>query len=112
MSPDTTALLTEKKACAAAIRRLAATTDILNHPEANPPQKAANLMATLTAKRYPRLTEAEKNFQQFTDSLRLPKNATLSHAPAFEKDTVTLTISFKNQEDLLKSWQFIASALK
>ena len=86
--------------------------DILNHPEANPPQKAANLMATLTAKRYPRLTEAEKSFQQFTDSLKLPKNATLSHAPAFEKDTVTLSISFKNQEELLKSWHFIASGLK
>lgn len=86
--------------------------NILNHPDANPPQKASHLMTTLTAKRYPRLSEAEKDFQQFADSLNLPQNATVNHAPSFEKDTVTLSISFTNRQELLDKWPSIEARLK
>lgn len=86
--------------------------EIINHPEANPPQKAANLMALLTEKRSPRLTEAEKNFRKFQNSLNLPKNTALSHAQSFEKDTVTVSITFKDMEELQGKWPAIDSALE
>ncbi len=85
---------------------------ILNHQEANPPQKTSNLMAVLTAKRYPRLTEAEDAFRRFTDSLKLPQNVAISHAPAFEKDTLTLTVSFKDKDTLIRKWEAIKSAME
>jgi len=85
---------------------------ILNHQDANPPQKTSNLMAALTAKRYPRLTEAEDAFRRFADSLKLPQNATISHAPAFEKDTITIAVSFKDKDDLLTKWEAVKSAMK
>lgn len=86
--------------------------EIINHPEANPPQKAANLLALLTRKRLPRLTEAEEKFRKFQNSLNLPKNVELSHAQSFERDAVTVSITFYNQEELQEIWPGIDSALK
>lgn len=85
--------------------------DVINHPEANLPQKAANLLALLTKKRLPRLTEAEKKFRKLQSSLNLPKNAALSHAQSFEKDTVTVSITFKDMEELQEKWPTIGLAL-
>lgn len=80
---------------------------ILNHPQANPPQKSTQLMAWLTRQRFPRLTAAEQKFKAFTDSLALPPGAVLSHALSFEKDAITLALRFHNETDFLKTWQKI-----
>lgn len=80
------------------------TKQIIDHQQANPPQKCANLMTLLDRKRFPRLSEAEKEFQRFAKSLGLPKGTTLSHVPSFEKDLITLSITFNNREKLLKVW--------
>ncbi len=88
------------------------TKQIIDHPQANPPQKCANLMTLLERKRFPRLSEAEKEFQRFAKSLGLSKGTTISHTPSFEKDLVTLSITFKNREKLLKVWSKIKPALE
>ncbi|MCK5322739.1 MAG: ParB N-terminal domain-containing protein [Desulfobulbaceae bacterium] len=84
---------------------------IIDHPGTNPPQKCTNLMTWLNRKCFPRLSEAEKEFRRFAGSLGLPKETTLSHAPSFEKDSVTLSVTFGNREKLLKAWPKIKSAL-
>ncbi len=85
--------------------------EILDHPTANPPQKAANFMKWLTRKQLPRLSKAEADFTQFIGKLGLPKGTTLSHAPSFETDALTLTINFRNKEDLLKVWPDMQNTL-
>jgi len=79
--------------------------DILNHPQANPPQKSTNLMIWLTQKRFPRLSAAEREFKEFSTALNLPPGAVLSHSLSFEKDAITLSLLFNNEKDFLKSWQ-------
>ena len=85
---------------------------ILNHAGANLPQKAANLMAWINRKRFPRLSEAEQEFRRFTGRLRLPKGVSLDHSPSFEKDELTLTITIPNQERLKELWSKLEPLLK
>ncbi|MCF6289405.1 MAG: hypothetical protein L3J03_00150 [Desulfobacterales bacterium] len=84
---------------------------ILEHPGANAPQKGGNLMAWLQAQRLPRYSEAEKEFRRLVGSLGLPRGTALGHSPYFEKDTLTLTVTFKNQDDFLKYWPGVRNAL-
>ncbi len=83
--------------------------EILEHEEANQPQKATNIMNWLAKKCNPRLKEAENSFSQFTKSLKLPSSVHLSHAPSFEKDELQLTINFKNRDHLAKTWKKVKS---
>lgn len=85
--------------------------EIINHPEANPPQKAAMLMSWLTSLCYPRLTEAAKEFRSFVGKLQLPKGVTLAHTTSFEKDNMQMTIDFKDQQQLTEKWPIIREAL-
>ncbi len=97
-----------------AIHKILADDDIKNiiqHKEANIPQKTANLMAYLVRALSPRLTEAEKSFRQFSAKLNLPKHVRLSHADNFERDTLSLAIEFINREELEKSWKSLADVL-
>jgi len=82
-------------------------TGILDHPQANPPQKSTQLMTWLTRQRFPRLSEAEHKFKAFTDKIDLPAGAILSHALSFEKDALTLSLRFTDETDFLKTWQRI-----
>lgn len=84
---------------------------ILNHPEANRPQKARNLMAWINRQRFPRLTEAEKEFRHLCGGLHLPKEISLSHSPSFEKDELTLSITIQNQAALKKLYPKLADIL-
>lgn len=86
--------------------------EILTHPEANPPQKAANLMQWLASRLSPRLAEAEKEFRRFSAGLQLPRGSKVEHALSFERDTVTLTLPFKNQEALQKVWPELKALLQ
>jgi len=74
--------------------------DILHHKDANPPQKAANLMSFLQSALSPRYSEAQKAFNVLKQSLKLPKWAVLAHTTAFEKDELILSLTFENAETL------------
>jgi ParB-like chromosome segregation protein Spo0J len=74
--------------------------EIMTHNEANPPQKAANLMFLLQSALSPRHTDAQKKFNTLKQGLNLPKWAALTHTAAFEKDDLVLSLTFKCAEDL------------
>jgi ParB family chromosome partitioning protein len=78
---------------------------ILNQPQTNIPQKSGHLMTWLTERRFPRLTEAERQFHEFAADLHLPKGARLTHSPAFEKNELTLSLTFKDETEFLRIWQ-------
>ncbi|MBU0965491.1 MAG: hypothetical protein KKA54_03820 [Proteobacteria bacterium] len=80
---------------------------IINHGEANSPQKTANLMKWLTCERFPRLSQAEKEFQHFVTGLALPDQARVEHSPSFEKDELLFTLSCANRKEFLTIWQEI-----
>jgi ParB-like chromosome segregation protein Spo0J len=84
---------------------------ILHHKKSNPPQKTANIMSWLSAKKNPLYTETEKNFNQLITSLDLPKHITVAHTPFFENDMTTLTITFSDLEQFRKEWQKIEEVL-
>ncbi len=73
---------------------------ILEHPTANVPQQTAMLMNWLDRQRFPRLHQAETAFRQLKKDLQLPKDMTLEHALSFERDSLTLSISFADAERL------------
>lgn len=74
-------------------------TEILQHQEMNIPQKIQNLGNLLQQENSPTASQAEEQFLQEVKSLHLEPNQTLSHSPSFEKDEVTLSITFKNLQD-------------
>ncbi|OKY74156.1 MAG: hypothetical protein BM485_15225 [Desulfobulbaceae bacterium DB1] len=80
---------------------------IINHPEANVPQKTANLMKWLSSQRFPRFSEAEKNFHQFTAGLALPTEARLEHSLSFEKNELLLTLSCADRPHFTQIWERI-----
>jgi len=71
-------------------------TAILDHKEMNNPQKIHHLSTYLQSKINPTVAQTEAAFQQKVKSLQLPPNSSISHSPSFEKDTVTLSITFEN----------------
>ncbi len=79
---------------------------------ANTPQAAASLMKTLHEASHPLSCTAEKRFHEQEKGLRLPANCTLSHSPSFEKDTVTLSINFKNFDQMSRAWKTIKNQLE
>ncbi|MBA3016209.1 MAG: hypothetical protein FP815_14860 [Desulfobulbaceae bacterium] len=85
--------------------------EIIDHPEANAPQKTTQAMQYLTRKHAPNLAAAEKEFSQLTKRLNLPKGASLSHSPSYEKDELTLSLTFANQEALLAAWPALLESL-
>ncbi|SDO81791.1 ParB/RepB/Spo0J family partition protein [Desulforhopalus singaporensis] len=83
-------------------------TGILNHPELNNPQKFAHLADVLEQSLKPSFKKAEEDFNLSVKKLSLPKTHSLAHCQAFEKDEVTLSITFatlKECEDYLKNRQ-------
>lgn len=81
---------------------------ILNHPEMNIPQKSQSLLQLLQHNHTPSLSEAESRFTGWKKGLALPDNCTVSHSPAFEQDSVTLSVTFTSRvqlEDCLKEMQ-------
>lgn len=81
--------------------------DILNHQEANPPQKTKNLMNRLSRKYMPRSSHAADEFRRFAASMHLPQNVSVDHTPFFEDDSVTLSITFSNRESVQNAWKKI-----
>jgi len=85
--------------------------DILNHQEANPPQKTKNLMNWLSRKHMPRSSSAADEFKRFAASMHLPENASLAHTPYFEDDSVTLSINFSNRKSVQNAWEKIKDTI-
>lgn len=71
----------------------------------NIPQKTSALMTWLHSKHAPAVTAAEKEFAQLPRKLNLPEWAVLTHSPAFEKDRLTLSLTFQNYHELEKFWK-------
>jgi ParB-like chromosome segregation protein Spo0J len=89
------------KSTIAAFLATAAAQEILNSHELNPPQKVGHFMAWLHQQQFPRFSEAERQFKDFCRSLPLPAGATVQHAPFFEKDEITLSLTFPGRQELL-----------
>ena len=85
--------------------------DILNHQEANPPQKTKNLMNWLSRKHMPRSSSAADEFKRFAASMHLPENVSLTHTPFFEDDSVTLSINFSNRKPVQNVWKKIKNEI-
>jgi len=77
--------------------------EILKHQEMNNPQKAQHLATLLQDRLTPNYHKAEEQFKNDVKELQLPTNCTISHVPAFEKDEITLSITFKSLEEC-KKW--------
>ena len=86
--------------------------DILNHQEANPPQKTKNLMNWLSREYMPRSSHAADEFRRFAASMHLPQNVSVDHTPFFEDDSVTLSITFSSRESLKNAWETIKSTIR
>lgn len=69
---------------------------ILDHAEMNIPQQIHHLGTLLLQEIHPSSSLAEELFAQQVKTLQLPKNYAVSHSPSFEKDDITLSITFKN----------------
>lgn len=94
----------------AALLDNAAVREILQHREANPPQKTKNLMLWLSRRHMPRSTQAEEEFGRFMAAMQLPKNVSVAHTPFFEDDAMTLSITFPNKKSLQQAWGKIRHA--
>ena len=83
---------------------------ILQHQDANPPQKTKNLMLWLSSRHRPRSTQAEEEFARFIAALQLPRNVSVQHTPFFEDDSITLSITFGNRKSFHRAWEKIRHA--
>jgi hypothetical protein len=74
-------------------------TEILDHKEMNIPQKIQHLGVLLQHVINPMSSATEEHFAKHVKGLQLPENLSISHSPSFEKDEITLSITFKNFAD-------------
>lgn len=78
---------------------------ILNHPEMNIPQKTQSLLQHLQQHHSPALTHAELQFNTWRKGLTLPDTCTITHSIAFEQDSVTLSVKFKDRKQFESCWK-------
>ena len=76
-----------------------AVVEILDHKQMNIPQKIQHLGNLLQHLVAPDSALAEEAFAQKVKNLQLPPSHLIGHSPFFEKDEVTLSITFKNFAD-------------
>ncbi|TKB28102.1 hypothetical protein FCL47_01015 [Desulfopila sp. IMCC35006] len=76
--------------------------EILEHTMMNIPQKIQHLGNMLQHAVAPTSALAEEAFALQIKGLQLPSSYTVSHSPFFEKDDVTLSITFKNLADCIR----------
>jgi ParB family chromosome partitioning protein len=74
--------------------------NILDEQSISLAQQTACLMKHLQNRQSPRLSAAEEEFEAWQSRLQLPKWASVSHTPAFEKDRVYLNLDFSNRNQL------------
>ncbi len=69
---------------------------ILSESRLNIPQKIQHLGTLLQTLLQPSLYREEQIFKEQVQQLALPENYSIKHSPAFEKDEITLEITFKD----------------
>jgi ParB family chromosome partitioning protein len=84
--------------------------NILQHQNANPPQKTKNLMLWLSRKHMPRYSQAAEEFRCFITAMQLPQNVSVAHTPSFEDESMTLSIIYPNRKSLQNAWEKIREA--
>ncbi len=75
---------------------------IVLEQDMNPPQKAKLVLEYLRNRRFPRLSRAEKFFQNRVSRIKLPKGVNIRHPPHFEGSDYHLEIAFKDGGILMK----------
>ena len=73
----------------------------------NIPQKGTLLLQWLHTACCPRSTAAKQEFRRFVGQLNLPAGMTISHTPAFEDDTLVVSLTFPNREALQEKLSYI-----
>ncbi len=86
--------------------------EIIKEPLANPPQSTAMLMNWLSSQCHPRLSEAENDHRSFIKRMDLPTGVSIAHAQSFEKDTLKMSIEFKDRQDLEEKWPALKELLR
>ncbi len=84
---------------------------ILNHKNMNIPQKTQHLGVLLGNRHTPSSTQAEEEFNELIKSLHLPAHCSISHSKSFERDQVTLSITFKNMSECKEKWAILKRTL-
>ncbi|MBW2502918.1 MAG: ParB/RepB/Spo0J family partition protein [Deltaproteobacteria bacterium] len=85
---------------------------ILHHSEANPPQKTKMLMHWLHRQHMARYSRASEEFNRFAGAMQLPENVSLTPAPAFEDESLTLSITFPNRKSLQHAWKQVRKSFE
>jgi ParB family chromosome partitioning protein len=68
--------------------------EILLHPEMNKPQKIANLFTVLQKNLFPQSSSAEEGFLKTVHKMDLPAACSITHSQSFERDDVSVTLTF------------------
>lgn len=79
--------------------------NLLNQHDGNIPQITHQVLQLLQEKCFPKSSAAIKEFMVRKQNLKLPKNCDLQHTQAFEKDEVTLTITYQSLDDFENKWK-------
>ncbi|MDR3629248.1 MAG: hypothetical protein P4L42_02800 [Desulfocapsaceae bacterium] len=75
---------------------------VIDHRGMNIPQKVNRLFSQLQKRAYPQSTTAQDFFLAQVQGLDLPASCTITPAPFFERDEVSLTVRFSNFEECRK----------
>jgi hypothetical protein len=77
---------------------------ILEHSEMNIPQKTHSLLELLQRRSFPRSSDAEQFFRDRERRLQLPAHCELTHSLNFEKNEVSLTVTYPNLDRCEQAW--------
>jgi len=78
----------------------------------NGPQKGNALLKWLRLKKTPLSAQAENDFQSFCRQLALPEGASVEHTTSFEDDQVSLTITYRSKNQLVRHWPELKALLE
>ena len=86
--------------------------ETMSNPKLEPSQITQKIRTYLKARRFPYLTNAENHFSQMVSHLSLKPGLTLTPPSNFEGSQFTLSISFKDPDDLAAYQSAISELLK
>ncbi len=73
--------------------------DVLGSEKLSAAQKAEKIRHDLRRKRFPTLSSWEETFDSLLSKMRLPEEVTLKPSPFFEEEKLSLSFTFKSQEE-------------
>lgn len=85
---------------------------VLSTEEMNKPQVTQQLFQILHEMAFPKSNQAIEEFNQKKTQLNLPESCDIQPAKAFERDEVTLTVTFKSLQDFEYKWKEIKRVFK